>query len=283
MHQHRQRYSAPGNIGHHRLKWHHAARDRIRSRQAGLAAASRDLRQHPPSPRRAQHSHHADPLAPLAAPVVASPSLRRSLTPSPRRDLRPAARDDPSRRSLSGSPSARRPHPGRLPRAARSPDLSAATNLAVTGRRLPRTQNGDWKAEWTRIPPSSPPRHCVNRHSPRAWAGRVGGTRRIPPTLLFRPGVRDPRRDDGTRPRGHVGAVPNHVRGAAARRPVVQPRRDQAVVLRRMKGGKRGGMGCMRRARLRQRPLTPFFPRRQRRSSAQVVRAAGRLASRRHR
>lgn len=39
----------------------------------------------------------------------------------------------------------------------------------------------------------------------------MGGTRRIPPTLLFRPGVRDPRRDDGIRPRGHVGAVPNHV------------------------------------------------------------------------
>ena len=238
MHQHRQRYSAPRQ---HRpspaIKWHRVARARIRSRQAGLAAASCDLRQHPPSPRRAQHSHHTDPLA---APVVASPSLRRSLTPSPRRELRPAARDDPSRRSLSGSPSARRPLPGRLPRAARSPDLGAATNLAVTGRRLPRTQNGDWKAEWTRIPPSGPPRHCVNRHSPRAWAGRVGGTRRIPSTLLFRPGVRDPHRDDGIRPRGHVGVVPNHVRGAAARRPVVQPRRDQAVVLRRMKGASEG-------------------------------------------
>ena len=261
------------------IKWHHAARARIRSRQAGLAAASRDLRQHPPSPRRAQHSHHTDPVA---ASVVASPSLRRSLTPSPRRDLRPAARDDPSRRSLSGSPSARRPLPGRLPRAARSPDLTAATNLAATGRRLPRTQNGDWKAEWTRIPPSGPPRHCVNRHSPRAWAGRVGGTRRIPPTLLFRPGVRDPRRMTVS---GPADTWAPYLTVSGALRLAAQSFRRDVTKLSCCphEGGKRGGMGCMRRARLRQRPLTPFFPRRQRRSSAQVVRASGRRASRRHR
>ena len=92
-----------------------------------------------------------------AAAVVASPSLRRSRDATPRRDLQPAARDDPSRRSPSGSPSARRPLPGRLPRAARSPDLSPARNLAVTGRGCRGPGTEDRKAEWTRIPPSGPP------------------------------------------------------------------------------------------------------------------------------
>jgi hypothetical protein len=72
--------------------------------------------------------------------VVASPSPRRSRAPSPRRDLQPAARDDPSRRSPSGAPSARRPPPDRLPRAVRSPDLSAARSLAGRARRPSRTR-----------------------------------------------------------------------------------------------------------------------------------------------
>jgi len=113
--------------------------------------------------------------------VVASPSLRRSRAPSPRRDLQPAARDDPSRRSPSGAPSARRPLPDRLPRAVRSPDLSAARSLAGRARRPSRTRNGDRKAEWTRIQPSGPPRHCTQ---PKPCTG-VGGTRRIPPTRSF--------------------------------------------------------------------------------------------------
>ena len=47
-----------------------------------------------------------------------------------------------SRRSPCGSPLAWRPFPDRLPRGARSPDLSAPRILAVTGPELSRTRNG---------------------------------------------------------------------------------------------------------------------------------------------
>ena len=61
-----------------------------------------------------------------------------------------------SRRSPCGSPSAWRPFPDRLPRAACSPDLSAPRNLAVTGRTCRGLGMGTGRPESTRIPPSGP-------------------------------------------------------------------------------------------------------------------------------
>ncbi len=85
----------------------------------------------------------------LSAAVVASQSLCRSREPPSRRNLQSAARDDPSRRSLSGSPSARRPLPDRLARAARSPDLSPARNHPITGWGCRGPGTPDQKAGWT--------------------------------------------------------------------------------------------------------------------------------------
>ena len=109
----------------------------------------------------------------LSAAVVASPSLCRSREPPSRRKLQSAARDDPSRRSLSGSPSARRPLPDRLPKAARSPDLSPARNHPITGWGCRGPGTPDQKAGWTRIPPCGPPRATARSRGLRAgWAER---------------------------------------------------------------------------------------------------------------
>ena len=82
----------------------------------------------------------------LPAAVVAAPSLRRSRTPSPRR----TSSQPPAMTQVGGHHAARRqrwrPFPDRLPRAACSPDLSAARNLAVTGRSCRGLGTGDRKA-----------------------------------------------------------------------------------------------------------------------------------------
>jgi hypothetical protein len=77
-------------------------------------------------------------------------------------------RCDPSRRSPSGSSSARRPLPDRLPRAARSPDLSPARNHAITGRAVEDPERGTGRPDGPAfsLPVLRAPQHAAEAFVP---------------------------------------------------------------------------------------------------------------------
>ena len=202
----------------------------MRSSQPGLAAASRELRRHPPGPGRAQHSA---PHRSLPAAVVATPSLRRSRTPSPR-DLQPAARYDPSRRSPSGSPSAWRPFPRPATSRSMLPGPQRAGEPRGNGPALPRTRNGDRKAEWTAF--RLPVPRATERS--RAWCRGCAKGGAFLPSGLNRPAavsIRLPDRRPVARPdrAHHPAGRTRRSRRRTPRRPAARrPGRRRAAAAR---------------------------------------------------